>query len=68
MAELMGAPPRETACGSLRREMAGFQDAVLPHTLRRAVMDTVTAHLPEIIANPTLAPCAETLSKKLFPS
>jgi tetratricopeptide (TPR) repeat protein len=67
MAELMGAPPGETACASLRREMAGFQDAVLPHTLRRAVMDTVTAHLPEITANVTLAPCAETLSKRLWP-
>jgi tetratricopeptide (TPR) repeat protein len=67
MAELMGAPPGETACGSLRREMAGFEDAVLSHTLRRAVMDTVTAHLPEVTANTTLAACAETLSKRLFP-
>jgi TolB-like protein len=67
MAQLMGAPPGETACASLRREMAGFQDAVLPHALRRAVMDTVTAHLPEITANATLAPCAEILSKRLFP-
>ena len=67
MAEVMGAPPRETACGSLRREMVGFSDAVLPHAVRQAVMDTVTAHLPEFTANVTLAPCAEELSKRLFP-
>ena len=68
MAELMGAPPRETACASLRREMAGFTDAVLPDAIRRAVMDTVSAHLPEIAANATLAPCAKELSERLFPS
>ena len=67
-AELMGAPPRETACGSLRREMAGFTDAVLPNAIRRAVMDSLSAHLSEIAANATLAPCAKELSERLFPS
>lgn len=67
MAEMMGAPRTQTACASLRREMAGFADAVLPERLRRAVMDTVSAHLPEVAANPTLAPCADVLSKGLYP-
>ena len=69
MANAMGPAPGETtACTSLRREMAFFFDLVLPERLRRAVMDTVTTHRADVAANATLAPCAEELSRGVFPS
>lgn len=68
MAEQMRVPAGETAqCTTLLMEMVGYDTAVLPENLRRAIMDTVSAHLPEIRNNPVLAPCERGLSQRLFP-
>lgn len=66
MALAMGSP-QEPGCHSLRREMVGFRDAWIPRALRQAVMDTVSANLAVVNANPVLQPCADVLSKNLQP-
>lgn len=68
MAEAIGAPRGdERVCRSLIKEMVGYPDAALPRVVRRAVIDTVNAHLADVLANPTLAPCADVLSGAVAP-
>jgi len=68
MAQIMGPVRGETAaCTSLVFEMIGYGDAVLPERIRRAVMDTVSADLPEVTSHPILGACIRGLSTRLFP-
>jgi hypothetical protein len=67
MAEKMGKPPGEgDACVSLAFELVWYDNGLVPKHVRRAVMDTVQAHLAEVQANPVLAPCSKMLSTRLL--
>ena len=67
MAEKMGKPPGEgDACVSLAFELVIYDNALVPKGVRRAVMDTVQAHIQEVSANPVLAPCSRMLSTRLL--
>jgi TolB-like protein len=68
MAELMGPAPRSSgACTSIRREVVGFAEGIIPADLRRAMMDTVAANMTAVTAQPALVDCSNDLATRLDP-